>query len=270
MNRIDVTKLEFLKIEPRGRGVKEKFWIQQGETQRLVKISSPNTDQDVMEYLSSIILKELGIPCVSVSLGYDAYSKMNCCLVDNFLQKEGDVSYEMVGWKLLKGKNFEDELQLCLNQVFDKYSSLYNIKDTDLFNIKREYIRILFGKCIIGNFDAKLENIGVIYNEKEDSYRLPPSFDNGFAFKDFKSFADPICFIGNQFFGIFPIIDYLIQYYYEDIKDIIIAFEIFISTKLEIVLQNLESEITLEKRNYIMQYLKDVHERLAKINSKIK
>ena len=125
MNRISVIDLEVIKMEPRGVGVKEKFWVQQDGIYKLVKISEPGVDQDIMEFLSSIILKEIGVSCVDVSLGYDQYTHKNCCLVNSFLTKEGDVSYAMTGWQFVRGKTVEEELEVCLQQVFQKYAALY-------------------------------------------------------------------------------------------------------------------------------------------------
>lgn len=270
MNRIDVSHLDFCKVEPRGRGVYEKFWIQHEGTYKLVKISEGTIDQDVMEYLSSIILNSIGIPCVKVSLGYDSFSSKNCCLVDSFLEKEGDVSYEMVGWTLKRGKTAKEEIELCLNQVFQKYASLFQISKSDFLAIQESYIRILFGKCITGNFDAKLENIGIIYNEKENSYRLPPSFDNGFSFKDFGPFSYPICFIGNQFFDVFQVIDYILDNFYENVKDIISAFEVLMDHQIEDILNQLQTEIPITKRKYILQYLYQVQQEIQTQLKKIK
>lgn len=266
MNRIDVAKLKFLRIEPRGRGVVKKFWISHKGKNKLVKISEPSMDQDMMEYLSYLILREIHIPCVSVELGYDSDSSKNCCLIDSYLEKEGDVSYEMIGWNYEKGKTTEELIQRCIQQVFEKYASLFHIDRIDYQKIQSDYIRIILGKCIINNFDAKLENIGIIYNEIEDSYRLPPSFDNGFSFKDYNAIlsSTPICFIGDQFFGIDQILKYILEFHYEEVKDIIAALEEFVSDKLDRIVDSLE-EIPLAKREYIKTYITNMNHEIQQI-----
>lgn len=259
MNRISVVKFAVMRMEPRGIGVKEKFWIQQNGKYQLVKISEPSVDQDIIEFLSSMILKEIGVSCVNVTLGYDNYTDKNCCLVDSFLTKEGDVSYEITGWQFIRRNTMEEELELCVQQVFQKYASLYGITEQDLFKIKRDYIRNLFGKCIINNFDTKLGNVGIIYNEKEDSYRLPPAFDNGCAFKDYNSFNDPICFVGEQFFSVSLVIDYILEFYYEDVADIIENLSILVDGKLVQLLNSFKEEIVPAKLLYIDHYLRKMN-----------
>ena len=94
MERIDVSKLEFLRIEPRGRAVNEKFWVADDNVKKLVKVSK-NTDQDVMECLTSAILNQINIPCVDVVRSTpesDFFSKIVSflyCVQDLFLVRQG-------------------------------------------------------------------------------------------------------------------------------------------------------------------------------------
>ena len=255
MERIDVSKLEFLRIEPRGRAVNEKFWVADDNVKKLVKVSK-NTDQDVMECLTSAILNQINIPCVDVELGYDKYARHNCCLITNFLTDEADVLYEWLEWIPVKTSSREEELRLCFEQIFNKFVSLRMISKTNPDKLKKEYIRILFGKCITENIDAKMENIGLIFNEKTNQYRLPPSFDNGFSFNSYKSVGVPYCCVGYQYFEIPEIIDYIMDNHFDFISDIL--------PKLDELVENLdeildEYEIKNEKRIYIKEYIEHIN-----------
>ena len=256
MQRIDISKLDFLRIEPRGKAVNEKFWVIDNGVKKLVKVSN-NSDQDIMEYLTSVILKKLNISCVDVQLGYDLYARHNCCLITNFLTDEADVSYDILEWIPIKDSTKEKELHLCFEQIFNKFFSLSMISKDNGEQLKKQYIRILFGKCLTENIDAKLENIGLIFNEKTKQYRLPPSYDNGFSFNSFKSIGIPYCCVGYQYFEIPDIINYIIDNYFEFVDDIIVNLDNLIE-ELDNILINYE--IKEEKKKYIIEYIKNMHE----------
>ena len=247
MKRIETSSLEFIKIEPRGHAVQNKFWVRQDGIYKLVKPSSENVDQDVIEAITSKILSSVGINCVSVTLGYDSILKKNCCLVNNFLAKEGDTLYEMLEWS-----NTLD-LNDSFNQVFYRYSRLYGITLEELENLKRDYIRIIFGKCLTENIDSKLDNIGLIYNEQTNLYRLPPSYDNGLSFRSYNSASKPSCFIGNQLFEIEEVVDYIVNNYYDYISDIVPLIDNLDDNILEMLE---EFDIDLSKKEYIIGYVK--------------
>lgn len=80
-----ISQWNFVKIESRGKAIADKFWVEENGVLKLVKLNG-STDQDVMEKLSSDILRQLDLPCVEVELGYDEYTKMNDMLtiVDSF------------------------------------------------------------------------------------------------------------------------------------------------------------------------------------------
>lgn len=262
MKRIAVADLDFVRMEPRGKAIIDKFWVCQNGVNRLVKLSGFKIDQDIMEMLSSLILSKIGIDCVDVDLGYDKLSRKKCCLVTSYLKFEGDHSYDMFEWTTLTG---DDALEKSINQVFFKYQNLYGIDENNLENLKKSYIRILLGKCIIENFDSKLENIGLIFNEKDLSYRLPPSFDNGFAFKSYNSFVEPVCFVGNQFFEIQEIIEYIIINYFDYVADIIPRLESFVENDLLKTVSLFERDIIPEKQQYIISYIQKVNNQIQSL-----
>lgn len=250
MERIEVSNLDYVRNEPRGSGIAEKFWVNDG-TLKLVKLSS--TDQDLMELLSYRILSTVGLPCVSVELCYDSLSKKKGCLIGSFLTDEADVSYETVEWQYVNSSDQNLELRKSFNQVFERYSNLYGISLYELERLKRDYVRIIFGKCLIENFDSKLDNIGLIFNEKKKTYRLPPSFDNGCAFRSFESLVDPIIQVGNQIFNLDLVTRYIVENYMPYVEDIISALELLTEEKIASVLSDLD--IDIKKKRYIMSYL---------------
>ena len=258
MQRIDVSKLNFLKIEPRGKAIFEKFWVDDNGIKKLVKVSE-NNDQDIMEYLTCLILKKLNISCVDVELGIDGLSGKNCCLITSFLTDEADVSYDIYECEVIRDKDEDKELDLCFKQVFSKYANLYGFGDIE--KLKKDYIRILLGKCLTDNLDSKLENIGLIFNEKTKQYRLPPSFDNGLSFNSFKSVGIPYCCVGNQYFEIPKIIDYIITNYFDYVEDILNSLN-SLNNELNSILENLE--IPLDKKRYIVNYLKNIEQYIRK------
>ena len=250
-----MSNLNFLRVEPRGNVVCEKFWVEQEGIKKLVKLSGEANDQDVMEVLSSKILKSLNINCVEAELGYDSFSKKNGCLITSFLIDEADVSYETMKWENIKNIDYSKQIEQCFEQVFYNYSMLYQITDEELNKLKRDYIRIIFGKCIIENSDTKLENIELIFNEKSKKYRLPPSFDNAIAFRSYNSFVSPVCCVGNQYLESSQVVDSIMNNYFEYISDIPELLEHFIENDLECLINYFSDEIIEEKRNYIINHL---------------
>jgi len=253
MNRVSVTDLNFVRIEPRGKGVANKFWVEQNGILKLVKPSN-FTDQDIIESLSFYILNAIGLECAEVELGYDKYADQNNCLVTNFL-KEGESSYEITDWKLIFGKDDEEELKMCFEQVFQKYANLFSITTSNLEKLKKQYICQLFGKCILENFDTKLDNIGLVFNEKTTSYRLPSSYDNGCAFINYDSITKPTCYVGNQIFIMEQVVEYILTNYLNYVEDIIANFHKFMEQDIEIVLKPWLDQLTEKKNNYIIKYL---------------
>lgn len=268
MERIEVSNLDFIRIEPRGKGTFEKFWVNHDGYKKLVKINGSDSDQDVMEKISSVILKQLGVDAVDVDLGYDECSKSNCCLVTSFLTDEADTSYDTYNCIVIRRDNQLEELRLCFEQIFSLYASLALISSTNLEQLKIDFIRTIFGKCLIDNLDAKLENIGLIFNEKNNNYRIPPSYDNGLAFSSYKSVSIPHCCVGNQYFEIPLIIDFLLENYLDNIKDIVDNLDDVINS-----LDRLISKYMLDnsKKQYVIEYMSEINKKIKqKLNKERK
>lgn len=211
-----------------------------------------------MEKLSSDILRQLDLPCVEVELGYDEYTKMNGCLVTNFLYNS-DQFIDQFPWHIVRGKNDEEELELCFEQMFLNYSQLPGISKDNVEKLKEQYIRLIFGKCLLENLDTKLENVGLIFNEQTREYRIPPSFDNGCSFKSYESISNPMCYVGNQLFEISKVITYILNNYLQYIQDILKRFDEFVMNDMLTIVDSFKGQIIEEKRQYIIKYLSTIH-----------
>ena len=268
MQRIEVSTLDFVRIEPRGKGVAEKFWVNHDNLRKLVKINGQNSDQDLMEKVSSLILKRLGVNVVDVDLGYDKYAKSDCCLVTSFLDDD-EVSYDTYTCDVIRRTDQLEELRLCFDQIFTKYSSLTLIDESNLKQLKKDFIRIIFSKCLTDNLDSKLENIGLIFNERTKQYRIPPSYDNGVAFHSYQSIGAPYCCIGNQYFEIPLIINYLLDNYLDDIKDVISNLDDLVNNDLESLIAPYVSDNI--KKQYIIDFMNGLNNEIKqKLNKERK
>ena len=94
----------------------------------------------------------------------------------------------------------------------------YKIKDKDqLEQLKKDYFNSVLFNAIIDQKDYHLSNIGILYNKKDNSYKLSPLFDNGNCKKD-ESIEGKI----NIIFGHSEksdVIDMLFSDYYDYISD---------------------------------------------------
>lgn len=258
MQRIEVSELDFIRMETRGKGVAEKFWVNHENLKKLVKINGENSDQDLMEKISSLILRKLGVNVVDVDLGYDKYAKANCCLVTSYLT-DADTSYDTYTCDVIRREDQVEELRLCFEQIFNKYAGLTLISASNLKQIRKDFIRILFSKCLIDNLDSKLENIGLIFNEVTGIYRIPPSYDNGLAFHNYQSVSSSYCCVGNQYFEVSLIINYLIEHYFEDIQDIVDNLDKLVTNDLD---KMLIPYLNNDKKEYIIEYMNNLNQQI--------
>ena len=94
----------------------------------------------------------------------------------------------------------------------------YKVKDKDqLEQLKKDYFKSVLFNAIIDQKDYHLSNIGILYNKKDDSYKLSPLFDNGNCKKD-EAIEGKI----NVIFGHSEksdVIDILFSDYYDYISD---------------------------------------------------
>ncbi len=284
MERININKFRIYGDEP--RGYSDKYWVID-DKKKLVKYNGATCpDQDVMEHISYTILTHLGIKCVKVGLGYnseeEALKQMNlddprCCIIDSFLEEPADVTINLLNNTWVK-PNINDEqknISSCFYKVFNIFNNLAGIKEDDFNQMKKDYIRMVFGDCILDNEDRRLKNIESIFNEKTGSYHLAPSFDNGLAFNAFNiGDTEGYCYIGNQEFPVSSLIEYIITHYKNEVADIIENLDTLANTQIEEIIKNYQEEIPQEKLLYIYNYITNVNElvkaTLTKTNAKTK
>lgn len=264
MKRKNISDFKPISNEPRGFTL--KFWIND-EKNKLVKFNNElYPDQDIMEKLSSDILKNIGVNVVDVELGMFGNDK--CCMINSFLKK-GDVLYEVDhNWSTRETGNIEEDIGMAFSKVIYKFSSLYDISKVELEKIKNDYIKMIFADCVIGNEDRKLKNVALIFNENSFKYRLAPCFDNALAFNAYRMIdTESIAYIGNQYFNSSDIINYLMKYYYEVIEQNIFDFECFIENSLVDLLNDYD-ELEYKKRSYIITEMKKKRNLLVNVKKK--
>lgn len=122
---------------------------------------------------------------------------------------------------------------------------------------------MVFGDCIIDNEDRRLKNIEAIYNERRFCYRLAPSFDNALAFNAFNIGSNEgYCYIGNQEFPVYSIIDYIMQHHYPIVDDVVQNLDYLASQGIESILSEYNNEIAPEKSEFIYDYVKSTNEKV--------
>ena len=283
MERKDVTDLDIISIEPRGYNF--KYWVFDG-IKKIIKYNSPiNPDADIMEMLAMNLLKLLKIDTINVTLGENKDANMlqklgvddgNCAVIDTFLTDEADIVVNLLynKWVKVKTNDVQKEISSCFYKMFTIFSNLMNIRADDLENMKRSYIRMVFGDCLIDNEDRRLKNIEAIFNEKTFSYRLAPSFDNSLAFNAYNIGAkEGYCYIGNQAFAVNDLIKYIITHYYKDVEDIIDVLLNLEDIDIVRLLKDYLDVLPKEKVVYIFEYLSDMKTLVNNIildNNKIK
>ncbi len=258
MERKEITNFKVLSEEP--RGYLAKYWIKDG-IEKLIKFNNElYPDQDIMEKLSADILKAVSLKCVTVQLGYDSKNKNNCCIIDTFLENEGDITYEVdSNWFIKDTGNPDYDISSAIARIFYNFSSLYNISKRELKDIKDDFLKMILGDCLIGNEDRKLKNVALIFNEKTFQYRLAPSFDNSLAFHCYQlTNSEPVCFIGNQYFNITDVLNYLIKNYYELLEDVIFKIITFTNFDLITLMKKYNNELPYEKIAYIINHIQNV------------
>jgi len=252
MERKIIDDLEYIRSEGGGSRFLEKFWVRDDKL-KLVKLSSDGNDQDIIEYLVSIILKRLGINAVDVELCHENLSGKDGCLVTNFL-KDNEVLVDLVLpsvkidlHALASNPIFDPSLGITLETIFQTVENYYSQYSPDLM---RQYIRVLFGKCLTADQDSKMENIGLI--KGDNYYRIPPSFDNGLSFFDYKGYSNSLICILKGYFDTDEVIAYIVNNYNDYVVDIVVNLEHFITNELDIIDA---FDIDDRKKEYAKRYM---------------
>lgn len=260
MKRKDVTNYKIYMKEPRGSSTKN-YWIIDG-IKKLIKTNFlDDTDLDIMEKLASDILKYLDIDCINVELGIN--DGKNCCIIDTFETKSESLYDVIIDWKDMDtGSNYND-IDLCFEQMFFHFKhKLYNISHSELGQIKKAYIRMILGDCILGNIDRRLGNVGILFDEENHQFRLAPSYDNARAFSGYNFCGEELfktyyCIIGEQRFKSEDIATYIVQNYNDLISDITFKLEVLGQKDIEQMVTNYE--IDSAKKQHIIEYIRAIN-----------
>lgn len=265
MERKIIDDLEYVRSEGKGNNILEKFWVRDGSL-KLVKLGSSETDQDLMEYLVSIILKKLGIAVVNVELCHENLSGKDGCLVTNFLE-ENEVLLDVIIppikydiWNSISDESSKLSLGSTPDLVFQAIEKYYSQYSPDLM---RQYIRVLLGKCLTNDLDGKVENIGLI--KGDNYYRIPPSYDNGLSFYDYNQRTNHLTCVLIGYFDTYDVIAYIINNYYDYVADIIDNLEKFIENDLDMVDA---FDIKEAKKDFIKSYMSRMLGYIKKLQNK--
>jgi len=265
-HRIDISNYPVFLPEKRG-STDNNYWIfdQTKKIAKLIKNSNVDSiihrDQDVIEKLSSDILSYLKIKCMNVKLGYN--NGKNCCILDNFLT-EVDSLYDIKGvfeFVEVDSGDIMDDIDNCFTQMFWNFADKqYEISDIELEEMRKDYVRIVFGDCILSNYDRHTGNVAIIYNEREKWFRLAPSYDNANSFLGSDLLVKYECRIGNQSFKMGNVLTYILQNHYKYVEDIISSLDTLVAENLIFIIGKYKGEISPDKQQYIMNYVNTINE----------
>lgn len=186
---INVNK-EITKTKEEIKGWQPKFWgVRKDGKSVLVKYNQRIKDMDTghyyyaknteMELYASKIFDFFGIPCSKVEKGIDKTAnrkQRKCIVVENFL-KDSE--------RLIEINSPYDEsidFKKFIEDIVDSNLAQADLTNEERENIIRDIIRIAFVDCIVGHNDRFYGNIGIIYNDKSNSYRCAPAYDNARIF----------------------------------------------------------------------------------------
>lgn len=257
MKRIDISLIE--KIGSAAVGFTEKYWIEYLQRKYLVKISGElYADQDYMEYLASLIFKRMGIPVVNVLLAN--VNNQDSCLIESYLHRHLEEVQTNKHWiHVCISDNCEKEISIALYKMNNIFNSLEGISVDNLQELKRDYIRMLFGDVVINNEERMIKNISIIFDQSINKYFLAPAYDHGLAFHAFHAGPEnPVNYIGNDYFSTMDVLNYLLKHHYEEIEDLLIKLEL-LSIEIERMLTNNSFEIDDDKKIFIIKHIKTIH-----------
>ena len=264
--RKDVSAFPIFMPEKRG-STNDIYWIfdQITKTSKLIKNNDVESiihkEQDVIEKLASDILKYLKIKCMNVELGTN--NGKNCCILDNFLT-EADSLYDIKGvfdFVEVNSGDIMDDIDNCFTQMFWNFADKqYEISNLELEEMRKDYVRIIFGDCILSNYDRHSGNVAVIYNEQEEWFRLAPSYDNANSFIGCDLPINYECRIGNQNFKMGSVLIYILQNHYEYIEDIVSQLDDLVAEDLFYIIGDYNGEINPDKQQYIFDYISTINE----------
>ena len=137
-----------------------------------------NKDEDLRELLASEILDEIDIPHAEINLIYDDDKNDKGCISYSVLKKGEKILKEE--FRAKSSRSVEEFINNNLNGL------KFNSEMTNEFIEKRKkYLACnIFANALINNIDIKIDNMPIIFNMKNDTYRNAPCFGFSKAFTD--------------------------------------------------------------------------------------
>lgn len=258
LKRINITNRNIINKEP--RGFLPKNWIDYNGN-RLVKYNhNIYPDQDIMEYLAAEIHNILEIESVKVNLiHHDEYGEG--CMIKSFLNENEILLDSDTNRKISLSNNINSDISRCVFHVYSLFDTLVNASLKEIQKMRKDYLRLTLVDILLENPDRKLRNIGIIYNEETYKSKLVPAYDNGLIYSNYTSELEPVISVSNYHFDRSDVLNFLIKYHYEDIKDIVIRF-INNFDKIINLVDSLQLEINEEKYTYIINSLNNTYKYL--------
>lgn len=161
-----------------GSGNQTKFWI----NNQLVKLDSKFKESD-KEVSASILASIFELNHVDYTKIKTVYKNQiyNACICDSFFNR--DCEEEVTLYTILNLYNINivqnESAFSYFNKVIDVIHKLTNL---DKLIIIEWLISILTFDFLVCNTDRHLNNLSLIYNFNDNTYRLGPIFDCGYSF----------------------------------------------------------------------------------------
>lgn len=177
MRRYSLSKSHLILNNTGSTGVQEKYY-RNGYWYKIDKVNG----EGLTEHLVSLLLKRSSLPTDTYT--YYEWCRVNGrfgCRSKSFTSDfEEFISFDSM-YKYLYGGSLENYLY-SLRSTSERYSYLLGLARRYSGLDMRVYFMVSFClDLLIENSDRHLKNIGVIYNSKTNSYRIPPIFDNGLS-----------------------------------------------------------------------------------------
>lgn len=187
-------------------GRNKKYWFENKRTGNTALFKYPTRQENgrilkdyVSEVLSSRVAQLINIQCAKTEfatyngeIGVLSHNVLeeNEILIDGavLLEREkfkrnseekystGSVLNSLKMFALKGNKDMANEARRHFNENYSIDMVLASLRE---FGLEKEFVKTVFFDALIGNNDRNQSNYGIIYNEKEKSYKMCPLYDNG-------------------------------------------------------------------------------------------
>lgn len=170
------------------------------------------SNDDVREKLASDMLKALDIDSANIDLVYDDELEENACF-SNYVIEENEELVTPIA------KGIDDESDDKIESFFAGYIEgvkQFSSDENLLKACRQNFYNYTYMCCIMDSYDLKTDNLPLVHNKDDNSYRPSPWFDFGTAFDT--QAGQRSSFFTQMSTG--EVMETLFENHYEDIKDI--------------------------------------------------